>query len=69
MNADEREVLILRQLSSSDLGWFAELRDRGLVASKQRAINFNVSVVTEILPPEIVGRGEVMINAKCVHPG
>lgn len=69
MNGDGREVLILRQLSSSDLGWFAELRDRGLVASKQRAINFNANIIIEILPPEIVGRGEVMINAKCVHPG
>ncbi|MGA3267416.1 MAG: hypothetical protein ABSE16_11400 [Verrucomicrobiota bacterium] len=69
MNTDGREILILRQLSSSDLGWFAELRNKGLVVSKQRAINFNADIITEILPPDIVGRGEVMINAKCIHPG
>lgn len=69
MNGDGKEVIILRQLSSSDLGWFAELRDRGLVASKQRAINFNANIITQILPPEIVDRGEVIISANCVHPG
>lgn len=68
VNGQGKEVMLLRQLSSSDLGWFAELRDRGLVASKQRAINFNASIIAEILPTDVVGRGEVIISAKCVHP-
>lgn len=68
MSTDEQESIIVRQLTSSDLGWFAELRDRGLVASKQRAINFNAPIIANLLPPQILASGEVHLKATCLHP-
>ena len=67
MNTERKPAFIIRQLSSSDLGWFAELQDRGLPA-KQRAINFNVSIITSLLPPEVIQRGEAIVHARCLRP-
>jgi hypothetical protein len=67
MITPERNTLIVRQLSASDLGWFAALQEKGIPA-KQRAINFNAAIVTAILPAEAVERGEVALRARCLRP-
>jgi len=64
VNGSPRVAVVVRALAASDLGWFAEPRDRGLVGSKQRAINFNADVVASILPPPIIQAGEVVVNAR-----
>jgi hypothetical protein len=58
---------LAESLSSSDLGWFAELQDRGLPA-KQRAINFNAAIIAATLPQEVLACGEVMVHARCLRP-
>lgn len=66
---DETEAIIIRELTASDLGWFAALRDRGMVASKQRAINFNATVVSAVLPSKALKNGIVTVKATCVRQG
>jgi len=66
VNTEPRQALIVRQLSMSDLGWFAELQERGLPA-KQRAINFNASIVAATLPQEVIAHGEVTVRARCLR--
>jgi hypothetical protein len=68
MNAQAIEALIVRQLTSSDLGWFAALRDSGGVPSKQRAINFNAAIIAAILPAQVIELGEVIVRARCLRP-
>jgi hypothetical protein len=60
-------MVVVRQLTSSDLGWFAEPRDQQLVSSKQRAINFNAAVVTSLLSQTLLKTGEVYLECKCVR--
>lgn len=67
MKTPETNALVVRQLSSSDLGWFAALQEKGIVA-KQRAINFNAAIIAATLPADAIRRGEVMLHAKCVRP-
>jgi hypothetical protein len=68
MKSPNKEFILLRKLTSSDLGWFAEPRDQGLVKSKQRAINFNASIVAKFLSPTLIKSGKVFFNAKCLLP-
>lgn len=69
MRRRNETAIILRRLSSSDLGWFAEPRDSGAVASKQRAININAGIIQELLLPEEIDSGGVLLYAQCIHPG
>lgn len=59
--------IVVRQLASSDLGWFAEPRDSGTVSSKQRAINFNAAAIGHILPPSLRAAGEITVQATCLR--
>jgi len=63
-----RSYILIRQLTASDLGWFAEPRRSGQVASKQRAININTVVVSQILSPTEIASAQVTVRAKCVYP-
>ncbi len=67
MSARDGNAIIIRELTSSDLGWFAEPQDSGRVASKQRAINFNAAVVAAILPRALQDAQEVKVRARCLR--
>jgi hypothetical protein len=44
-----RKFLVLRRLTGSDLGWFADARRQGKVRGRQRGINFNAEMLERIL--------------------
>lgn len=68
MQEHPSSCVLVRKLSSSDLGWFAAPRDSGRVASKQRAININATIVNNVLPKRDTLSGGLFLKAKCVHP-
>jgi hypothetical protein len=61
--------IVVRRLTTSDLGWFDEPRRKGLTASRQRAINFNKEIVSQIIPPELRQNGDVAFRALALHAG
>src|SRR5437773_7250630 len=52
---------VLRKLTGSELGWFAEPRRLGKAKGRQRGINFNASVMKRIFTPEILQKREIRI--------
>ena len=58
MSTVDRNAIIIRELTSSDLGWFAEAQDSGRVASKQRAINFNAAIIAAVLPARLRAKSD-----------
>ncbi len=53
--------MLLRQLTASDLGWFAAARESGRVKGNQRGINFNSSVMQHVFPPLVLQAGEISV--------
>jgi hypothetical protein len=53
--SNSNEIIIVRSLTSSDLGLFGVLRPN--VSSKQRAMNINAQIAPRLLSPEIHRRG------------
>lgn len=54
--------LLVRQLTSSDLGLF--YAKRPTIQSKQRAININAAIVGQMLSPTLLARGKLQIKCK-----
>ena len=61
------DYIVIRKLTDSDFGLFAEPRDRGKVKSKQRAININADIISRLLPSNLIDEGEVYLAAKCLR--
>ena len=66
MDTNSNGSIIIRKLTSTDLGWFAELQDK--IAGKQRAINFNAAIIAAVFPPKVVAARSATILARCVRP-
>jgi hypothetical protein len=58
-----KQFFVLRELRSSELGWFAAVRRQGREKGKQRGINFN-SVVMGALFPEGVPSESIPVKAR-----
>jgi hypothetical protein len=65
--ASGQELICIRKLTSSDLGWFAV--HRPTTASKQRAININADVAQRLLSPSAYLAGGVELTCRCLYPG
>lgn len=61
------EIICIRRLTSSDLGWFAV--HRSTAASKQRAININADIAEQLVDAAAWQALGVEIPCKCVYPG
>jgi hypothetical protein len=61
------EIICLRRLTRSDLGWFAAHRDTA--ASKQRAVNINANVAQQLVSPEAWDAGGLNVLCRCIWPG
>jgi hypothetical protein len=55
MTMRSRQFFVLRELRSSELGWFSAVRRQGRERGKQRGINFNASVMEFLFPDGIEG--------------
>jgi hypothetical protein len=62
-----KELIVVRQLVSSDLGLFDAQRSR--VRSKQRALNINAVIAARMLSPAILAAGTATIECTCVYRG
>lgn len=60
----KRELLIVRSLTSSDLGLFAA--HRAAASSKQRAININAPIARQLLSRRLFDSGGGLIDCTCV---
>lgn len=63
----DQEIICVRALTSSDLGWFAV--HRPTTASKQRAVNINADVAVRLLNAHAIDAGGVELNCRCLYPG
>lgn len=61
------EIICIRRLTRSDLGWFAA--HRGTAASKQRAVNINADVAKQLVSPEAWDAGGLDVLCRCIWPG
>jgi hypothetical protein len=61
--------LVLRKLTGSELGWFAEPRKRGKAKGRQRGINFNAAEIARIFPPEVLEKGDIPIVSRRISDG
>lgn len=59
----QREIIVVRSLTGSDLGIFAAHRET--VSSKQRAININSQVAEKLLSASIFKSGGTTVNCFC----
>jgi hypothetical protein len=66
--AGEKDLIVVRELTASDLGWF---RDAALGSSgkaRQCAINFNSAIANAILPEDVLASRKAIIHATCTRP-
>lgn len=63
----DQEIICVRALTSSDLGWFAV--HRPTTASKQRAVNINADIATRLLSIRALDAGGVELGCRCLYPG
>lgn len=63
----EAEIICVRQLTNSDLGWFAVHRPH--VRSKQRALNVNAWIAQLLLSRRAWTSGGVGLPCRCIYPG
>ena len=59
-----KEIIIVRSLTTSDLGLFAALRFTA--TSKQRAMNINASMADRLFSLEILNRGEAYLDCRII---
>jgi len=62
-----QEIICIRALTGSDLGWFAV--HRANTASKQRAVNINADIAVRLLNARAVAAGGVELPCRCLYPG
>lgn len=62
-----QELVCIRKLTSSDLGWFAI--HRPTTASKQRAININADIAERLLSARAYLANGVELRCRCLYPG
>ena len=63
----DQEIICIRTLTISDLGWFAV--HRPTTASKQRAANINADIAIRLLSSRAVNAGGVELTCRCLYPG
>ncbi|MGO8243525.1 DNA double-strand break repair nuclease NurA [Rhizobium johnstonii] len=63
MAGDAKELIVIRSLTSSDLGLFAAHRNSA--SSKQRAVNINSKIAERLLSPEIYQAGGTTLDCVC----
>lgn len=61
------DVICIRRLTSSDLGWFQAHRDSA--TSKQRAVNINAPVARRLLNDGAYARGGLELTCRCTFAG
>ena len=63
----DQEIICVRALTSSDLGWFAV--HRPTTASKQRAVNINADIAARLLSLRALDAEGVELTCKSLYPG
>ncbi|WP_448208603.1 DNA double-strand break repair nuclease NurA [Azospirillum sp. sgz302134] len=63
----QKELVVVRSLTESDLGLFAS--HRAGLRGRQRAININASVARRLLSPELFETGEATLDCMCIFNG
>jgi len=66
---DENCHLILRKLTGSELGWFAEPRRTGKARGRQRGINFNSLEMERIFPLASLQKGDIRVVSTRLSDG
>jgi hypothetical protein len=61
--------LVVRELTGSELGWFAEPRKTGKARGRQRGINFNTADAQRIFPASLLAAGEVPVVSRRFSDG
>ncbi len=61
-----REIICVRRLTKSDLGWFAA--HRATAASKQRAVNINSEVAEALVSKSAWEAGGIDLLCRCIWP-
>jgi hypothetical protein len=61
--------VVLRRLTGSELGWFAEPRRQGRARGRQRGINFNASDVARIFPRTAIASGDIPVMSRRISDG
>lgn len=61
------EIICIRRLTRSDLGWFAA--HRSTVASKQRAVNINADIAEQLVDRAAWQALGLEVPCKCIYPG
>ena len=65
--AGDRDMIIVRELTASDLGWFHDATHSAGKA-RQCAIHFNSAIARAILPEAVLASRKVMVHAVCTRP-
>lgn len=65
----EKHLIVVRELTASDLGWFRDATPGSEGKARQCAINFNSAVVKAIFPDEALASLKVIIRATCTRLG
>lgn len=61
------EIICIRRLTRSDLGWFAA--HRGTATSKQRAVNINAEIAEQLIDKSGWKSLRVELPCRCIYPG
>jgi hypothetical protein len=61
------DMVCVRRLTTSDLGWFGVHRAR--TRSKQRAININSNAANRLLSQQVLDAGGAELDCRCIYPG
>src|SRR5208282_161488 len=66
--AAEKDLIVVRELTASDLGWFRDAAPGSSGKARQCAINFNSSIANAILPKDVFDSRKAIIHAICARP-
>lgn len=64
-----RPYIVLRRLTGSDLGWFADARIRGRARGNQRGINFNSDIMQLLFDKKLISSGNIRIITRRISDG
>ena len=64
----EKDLVVVRELTASDLSWFRDVAPGFSGKARQNAINFNSAVVNAIFPEDVLESRKASLHAICTRP-
>jgi len=69
INSDgKKDLIVVRELAASDLGWFRDAAPGSFGKARQCAINFNSAVANAFLPEDVLESRKAILHATCTRP-